>query len=437
MPANPCDIPVVGRVCGIPGQVVSSVAGSAWDAVVGSFADAVGQATRLLFTFWTRVPGPDVAQPGGPVEFIRSSTSWYAGALAVGAFLVAAARLALTRRGQQAALLAQAMVRLLAVTFLGVPVVSALLAAGDAYSDWVLTPAAGGDFGARLTGLAGVSNLAGQGLGSALVLLFALLALVSSLGQMLLVFVRAGVVTVLLGLLPLTAAVSGTDAGRQWNERSSAWLLAFVLYKPAAATVYAAAFVSIGESDSTVGIVSGVFLLALAGLTLPALLRLVVPATAAVAAGGGGGAGAAFGGALATGAVALGGGRGLTAGGGASLAPSAAGTGAGPGLQSPSGAPRTGPEPAGGAPSGGGGTSGGGAAGPASASGGSGTQEAMGPGAASGGGSVPAAAAAGSRASAAGPAIAAAAQAGQRAAGDSVRATGAGPAGDPPAGEEP
>lgn len=210
MPPNPCDIPVLGRVCGVPGQIASSVAGSAWDAVVGAFTEAVGQATRLLFTFWTRVPSPDLARPGGPVEFIRSSTSWYAGALAVGAFLFSAAKLAVTRRGDRAALLAQAMVRLVAVTFLGVPVVSALLAAGDAYSDWILTRAAGGDFGARLTVLAGVANLSGQGLGSALVFLFALLALVASVGQMMLVFVRAGVVTLLVGLLPLTAAVSNT-----------------------------------------------------------------------------------------------------------------------------------------------------------------------------------------------------------------------------------
>lgn len=335
MPPSPCDVPVVGRVCEIPGQVAESVASSAWGGLVGAFIDGVGQATRLLFTFWTEIPSPDLEEPGGTVEFLRSSTSWYVGALAVAAFLVAAARIVITHRGEHAALLVQGMVRLVAATALGVPVVTGLLAAGDAYSDWILDRAAGGDFAGRLVAIADVASLIPAGVGSAVVFLLAFLALAAAIAQMGLMFVRAGMLVLLVGLWPLSASLSNTESGKAWWDRTNGWLVAFVLYKPVAATVYGGAFVSIGESPDVTGVVSGVFLLVLAVATLPALMRLAVPATAATAGGGGGGGGAALGGALATGAVAVGGGRsggiGLMAGGGP-------GAGAAAGLRSPSGA---------------------------------------------------------------------------------------------------
>lgn len=346
MPLNPCDVPVVGRVCEIPGQIVGSAASSAWGGLVGAFTDGVGQATALLFTFWTDVPSPGLQEPGGTVEFLRSSTSWYVGALAVGAFLVAAGRIVLTHRGEHAALLAQGLVRLVATTALGVPAVTAALAAGDGYSDWILGRAAGGDFGGRLTALISLDSLAGGNSGSAVVFLLALLALAASIAQMGLMFVRAGMLVLLVGLWPLSAALSNTETGKAWYVRTNGWLLAFTLYKPVAATVYAGAFVSIGESSSATGVVSGVFLLVLAVATLPALLRLAVPATAAAAGGGGGGGGAALvGGALATGAATMAGGR---FGSGGRLTGGGPGAGVASGLRSPSGA----------APTGGGGTAG-------------------------------------------------------------------------------
>ena len=63
-----------------------------------------------------------------------------------------------------------------------------------------------------------------------------------------------------------------------------AWLIAFALYKPAAAIVYAVAFDLAGQQGA-LALLDGVMMLVLAILALPALLRFVVPATSALAGG--------------------------------------------------------------------------------------------------------------------------------------------------------
>ena len=90
----------------------------------------------------------------------------------------------------------------------------------------------------------------------------------------------------MIGILPLAAAMSNTEMGMHWFKKAWAWLIAFALYKPAAAVVYAVAFVLPGQQGIN-ALMSGIMMLVLAVLALPALLRFVVPATAAVAGGGG------------------------------------------------------------------------------------------------------------------------------------------------------
>jgi hypothetical protein len=121
-------------------------------------------------------------------------------------------------------------------------------------------------------------------------------------------------IVLLAGVLPVAAAASNTASGKQWWSKSFAWLLAFTLYKPVAAIIYAVSFRMTARDQDPTTVVSGVFLMVLAVLALPALLRFLVPATAAMASGNAGAvAGAVVGGTLATGAVALSGGMGAAA----------------------------------------------------------------------------------------------------------------------------
>jgi hypothetical protein len=115
--------------------------------------------------------------------------------------------------------------------------------------------------------------------------------------------VRMAMLVILTGTLPLSAAASSTATGRVWFRRSVGWLLAFVLYKPAAAIVYAAAFSMTGptqdsqanQDNDVVSMISGVVLIVLACFTLPALMRFAAPVVQAAASGKGRGAGASAG----------------------------------------------------------------------------------------------------------------------------------------------
>ena len=81
------------------------------------------------------------------------------------------------------------------------------------------------------------------------------------------------------GALPLSFAFWTTDAGKQWSRKATAWLVAFTLYKPAAAIVYATAFqlMSSAQGDAMLNVFTGMTLMFLAVLALPALMRFVSP----------------------------------------------------------------------------------------------------------------------------------------------------------------
>ena len=53
--------------------------------------------------------------------------------------------------------------------------------------------------------------------------------------------VRYGMLVLLVGVLPLTAAATNTEMGMMWFKRALGWLGGFILYKPVAALIYATA----------------------------------------------------------------------------------------------------------------------------------------------------------------------------------------------------
>ena len=105
-----------------------------------------------------------------------------------------------------------------------------------------------------------------------------IIAFLATVIQIMLMLVRGGMLVLLVGTLPLVAAFSNTEMGMQWFRKAGAWLVAFALYKPAAAIVYAVAFDLAGQPGA-LALLDGVMMLVLAILALPALLRFVVPAT--------------------------------------------------------------------------------------------------------------------------------------------------------------
>jgi len=409
LPAAPgvCDIPVLGNAC--PSNIIKV----GWAGVINSFQQAVGQTIRLLFTFWDKVPAPSLSATTGPVGELQRSLSWYVGLFAVASVLIGAARMAWSRRAHTGVDLLGSVVRLLVVSAVGVPAVAALVAAGDGFATWLLQRSAGGDFGARMTAVGqtvALTTALGGGAASALTLLIALLAILGALAQAVVLVLRGAILVILTATLPLAASATNTDLGRQWWSKSCAWLIAFIVFKPAAALVYAGAFYLIGAGTDAQSVIAGLMTLALAAFTLPALMKLLVPAVASASSSVSAAEVLAVGGAMATGAVAVGqlGGKATTGSGGSTgggAARDVTQTGGGP-----AGSGGSAPDPAGGGGSPGGSGSPAGSAGTSAGAGASSGAGAGAGGAAAGGSATAAGAAAGPAGAAVGAAVTAGAR---------------------------
>ncbi|ABM10639.1 putative Membrane protein (plasmid) [Paenarthrobacter aurescens TC1] len=369
--------------------------------------EGMSQMVTALSTFWVGMPTVNLASQDGTaspvVSVVNSALMPWTLALAVLAVIVGGIRLIWEQRGAPLKDLLRSLLTLTLVSGLGLGVISILVIAADAFSVAVINRSTNGKGFAESLKILVLTNQAGVGVFILIVL--GLIGLIASLIQVVLMVVRSGMLVILAGILPTTAAFTNTEMGRQWFQKAVGWTIAFILYKPAAAIVYSVAFLLMGNGDgknALIQSITGFTLMVVALFALPALMRFVTPMVGAVASGSGAGAGAAVG-AIATGAVSLG--RGGSGRGNASPTPSSStnsqstqSTQAG---NSPKGSDGTsGPRGGGGQPTPGA-TGPGGAAGTAAAAkaGTAGTA-----GAASGAGGGAAAAGASSGAAAAGPA---------------------------------
>jgi MFS family permease len=247
---------------------------------------------------------PAVSSPGSPtVAFIQNSLWWYMIAVAVIGVIFGAVRMAWEQRAEPGKDLVKSLLTLVVVSGAGLTAVSLLVAAGDSFSVWLLNGSSlgcdiadtnGTCFGGNMAPLLALTtNPTTGGLGAILIIVLGLLAIIGSVIQILLMIVRAGMLVVLAGVLPVSAAATNTETGRNMFRKTVGWLLAFILYKPAAAIVYATAFKLSGTSifkDDGSGLISvivGLTLMAVALVALPALMSLIVPAVSSIASGSG------------------------------------------------------------------------------------------------------------------------------------------------------
>ena len=155
-----------------------------------------------------------------------------------------------------------------------------------------------------------MTNYAALGMPLSTALWISLTVFAASVIQVILLLIRSAMLVLLAGTFPLAAAATNTEIGKNWFRKYCGWAVAFIAYKPAAALIYAAAFrmsqqpMGAQGENILVQVLTGVMMLLLAIVALPALLRFAVPITAAVA-GGHAGSGSSIGdpGNLASGAI--------------------------------------------------------------------------------------------------------------------------------------
>ncbi|WP_227471737.1 hypothetical protein [Paenarthrobacter sp. YJN-5] len=317
-----------------------------------AIADAVGNVVKTLGTFWVNVGTPNLtAAPGGstasdPVLFLQNSLYFWTAALAVLSVLVGAAKMMIERRGAPLRDLVRSLATLIVVSGAGVAAVGLLTVAADQFSAWIITNSTGGtSFNENITAMLQLS--ASSPIGSIMIILLGLIAILASVMQIVLMIIRGGLLVVLTGIFPTAAAFTNTEAGKGWFQKCVAWLIAFILYKPAAAIVYATAFQLSGSrifgnvgdgkdfGSALLTTVTGLALMVIALFAMPALMRFVTPMVGAVAGGSGALAAGAVG-ALASGAISMGS-AGRGSGSSTSTATHSSLSGQNPGSQGPTG----------------------------------------------------------------------------------------------------
>jgi len=363
------------------GAVASKVTNSFLDEVRKSAADATTTILKTLGTFWLNIPSPKVSNLAGPelagaAAPANLQASGAAGVLqgnlgyltilaAVVGLIVCGARLGMTGRSEHGSEAVKMLVRLIAVTAAGAGIVDILIKAGDVFSPWIISSATGAPFEQTAPSL--LTNEGLLAMTPLLTIIVAIFALFGAGAMVIFMILRGALLIILIAVWPLSASLTSTEQGVQWYKKINAYLIAFVLLRPVASIIYAAGFLLIKDGhdfqttdpgvSALMASLTGMAILAVAGLSLPALLRFVAPATAA---GSGAMTGAAvMGAAVAVGAAAVTMGAGAAAGGAGAGAGGASGGGASGAASASSGGAGA---AAGG--SGGGGTGGGGGGGP-------------------------------------------------------------------------
>jgi hypothetical protein len=311
------------------GNAVSGMLDDAIGNLAKAIMEGMSQMVTTLSTFWVSTPTVNLTSQDGltaspVVSIVNSELMPWTLALAVLAVILGGIRLIWEQRGAPLKDLLRSLLTLTLVSGLGLGVISILVIAADAFAAEIIKRSTDGKGFAESMQLLVMTNQTGVGVFILIVL--GLIGLLASLVQIVLMVVRSGMLVILTGILPTTAAFTNTEMGRQWFQKAVGWTIAFILYKPAAAIAYSVAFLLMGNSggkDSLIGSITGFTLMVVALFALPALMRFVTPMVGAVASGSGAAAGAAVG-AIATGAVSLG--RGGSGRGNASPIPSSTNT---------------------------------------------------------------------------------------------------------------
>jgi hypothetical protein len=293
------------------GEVVAGIADDTIDNLAKAIMEGMSQMVTTLSTFWVAMPTVNLASEDGTtpspvVSAVTSQLMPWTLALAVLAVILGGIRMIWEQRGAPLKDLLRSLLTLTLVSGLGLGVISILVIAADAFSVSIIARSTDGKGFAESMKILVVTSQTGVGV--FILIILGLIGLIASLVQIVLMVVRSGMLVILAGILPTTAAFSNTEMGRQWFQKAVGWTIAFILYKPAAAIVYSVAFLLMGNTsgqDALVGSITGFTLMIVALFALPALMRFVTPMVGAVASGSGAAAGAAAG-AMATGAVSLG-----------------------------------------------------------------------------------------------------------------------------------
>ncbi|MGP6175494.1 hypothetical protein [Corynebacterium sp. A21] len=278
---------------------VSNASSAFWGDPVGDFTKAVlegnGQALQAVMTLWMdfRIDGGTV---DSQIQGVKNITWGLSAILLVLSFIISGGRMAASRRKGMTDELTDSgsVVGRYLIFSLAVPAaIPGAVLASDVLSEWIMTSFGASDESRIFEAATLDESMAGP----ILMLVLAGVALAGSVMQIVALAVRVLILPLVAGLAPMFASASFSEMGRGAVQSMVGWLIAAIVFKPVASLLYVVAFWVI--SDIQAGSVSGLgennvfaaimcaLLMALAGFSAPALMRVIAPM---VSAAGGGGA---------------------------------------------------------------------------------------------------------------------------------------------------
>ncbi|MFC4906946.1 hypothetical protein [Actinomadura gamaensis] len=274
-----------GHAFGVPlPDLAAEAGGNALDGLAKAVTAAVKWFISQTSAWWVQTPSPNLeTEPA--IARMHQLMQPLTIAVAVGALLVVAAKLALLRRATPLIDAGTGLAVLAVVSVLGVLLPNRLLQWSDQWVSWVLDASASGGFANRMTNL----MIAGQGIPAVLAVILGIVALFIGIVQALLLLLRGAAIVLLAGLLPLAAAGMMTGATKSWFKKVAGWMLALIFYKAAAAAVYATAFTFVGNGRNLHTLLAGFAMMLLSLIAFPVLLRFFTWTTDNVSSGTGGG----------------------------------------------------------------------------------------------------------------------------------------------------
>ncbi len=270
---------------------------------------------KEFLTSWLNV-GLLVDLEAGSIQWLTAQLQVISIFLTVLGIMFAAIWTMIHYRGDKAIKLAQTMAKVVVVTTLGAAAVQVIIVGGDAFSKWILDSAGITTDARQIPLTIAAANPAIAILGG----IFGVIATIIQWGIML---VRSAILPLLIGVWPVAAAASMIGGADQAFSKITNWIIAFALYKPVAAIIYAYAWKTKSGDDGIGGVINGLVLIALAVVALPAMMRLIAPGTSALGGASGGGMAMAGGAALLGAGVAAG--AAVLSGGGTAAASAAGG----------------------------------------------------------------------------------------------------------------
>lgn len=270
---------------GLTADAVDQMAGSAWESICKSFADALTDLLKTFATAFVKIPPVDLASNG-----VRSVYAISLGVAALVACLLVIGqviRTAMTHDGRPLATAVVGLGKAVLAFLLTLTVASTSLVASDELTKYIVDNSLGGEqaFSDKVSKLVAWSS----GGSVSLMLVLAIIGILLTLVLWFEMLLRNAAIAVLVATSPISAAGQVSESTRSWWSKLVAMTVQLIILKPVIALVFALGFNMAGDSQDLTTTLSGMLVLLLAALAWPAIARFFTFASVQV----GGGAGLA------------------------------------------------------------------------------------------------------------------------------------------------